>query len=94
MEDPNDGVEQFISCHKVPIVCPILSSVLPDSLRCVELGRVGRQLMYLQPIVITFEPCPYLAILVVGGVVLHQNGSTARIVPLELLEERKVGVRV
>ena len=50
--------------------------------------------MYLQPIVITFEPCPYLAILVVGGVVLHQNGSTARIVPLELLEERKVGLRV
>jgi hypothetical protein len=35
--------------------------------------------MYLQPIVITFEPSPYFSILVVGGIVLHQNGSPATI---------------
>ena len=50
--------------------------------------------MYLQPIVITLEPFPYLTILMVGSVVLHPNGSPATIVPLKLLEEREVGLRV
>ena len=50
--------------------------------------------MYLQPIVITFKPCPYLTILVVGGVVLHQNRSTVTIVRLKFLQEREVGLRV
>lgn len=50
--------------------------------------------MYLQPIVIAFEPRPYLTILVVRGVVLHENSSAATVVRLKHLQEREVCLRV
>lgn len=50
--------------------------------------------MYLQPILIAFKPCPYLTILVVGGVVLHQNRSTATIVRLKHPQECEVALGV
>ena len=47
--------------------------------------------MHLQPISIGGEPLPYVGILVVGGIVLNQNGSTPPIAPRQLFQEGEVG---
>src|SRR5216683_940670 len=47
--------------------------------------------MHFQPMPVRFEPTPHLGILMVGGVVLNQDGSLAAISPSQLFEEAKVG---
>ena len=59
----------------------VLARVLPEPLRRVELRRIGRQLVDFQPVAVAFEPSPYLGVLVIGGIVLNQNGSSTAIVP-------------
>lgn len=47
--------------------------------------------MYLQPMPVGFEPAPHAGVLVVGGVVLNQDGPLAAIAPGQLFEEADVG---
>ena len=37
------------------------------------------------------EPLPYVGVLVVGGIVLNQNGSTPPVAPRQLFQEGEVG---
>jgi hypothetical protein len=46
--------------------------------------------MHFQPMPVGLEPRPDLRILVVGGIVLNQDGSLAAIAPSELFEEAEV----
>ena len=46
--------------------------------------------MHLQPMPVGFEPTPHLGILMVGGVVLNQDGSLAAISPSQLFEKAEV----
>ena len=50
--------------------------------------------MHLQPVSIAGEPLPYVGVLMVGGVVLNQNGSTPAIAPRQLFQEGEVGCGV
>ncbi len=72
----------------------VLSRVLPQPFRGIQLWRVGRQLMHLQPMPVGFEPVPHFGILMVGGVVLNHNGPLAAISPSQLFEEAEIGVGV
>ena len=47
--------------------------------------------MHLQPASIAGEPLPNVGILVVGGIVLNQNGSTPPVAPRQLFQEGEVG---
>src|SRR5260370_42075501 len=47
--------------------------------------------MHLQPMPVGFEPIPHLGILMVGGVVLNQDGPLSAISPRQLFEEVEVG---
>jgi hypothetical protein len=47
--------------------------------------------MYFQPVPVGLEPGPNLAVLVVGGVVLNQNGPLCTVAPCQLLQEAEVG---
>ena len=46
--------------------------------------------MHFQPVSVGAEPVPDLGILVIGGVVLNQNGSPVTVVPRQLSEESQV----
>ena len=46
--------------------------------------------MYFQPVPVGLEPCPDFAVLVVGGVVLNQNGPLPAVSPCQLLEESQI----
>ena len=46
--------------------------------------------MHFQPVSVGAEPVPDLGILVIGGVVVNQNGSPVTVVPRQLLEEGQV----
>jgi len=50
--------------------------------------------MHLQPMPVGFEPTPHLGILMVGGVVLNQDGSLATISPGQLFEEGEVSAGI
>jgi hypothetical protein len=76
---------------EVAIVGSILSRVLPQSLGGVELGRVRGQSVHFEPLSIRLELTPHLGILVIGGVVLNENGTAAAIVGGELIKESQVG---
>ena len=47
--------------------------------------------MHLQPVSIAGEPLPYVGVLMVGGVVLNQNGPTPTIAPRQLFQKGEVG---
>ena len=47
--------------------------------------------MYFQPVPVGLEPGPNLAVLVVGGIVLNQNGALSTVSPCQLLQEAEVG---
>ena len=47
--------------------------------------------MHLQPMSIGGELLPYVGVLVVGGIVLNQNGSTPPVAPRQLFQEGEVG---
>ena len=47
--------------------------------------------MHLQPASIGGEPPPYVGILVLGGVILNQNGPTPTIAPRQLFQKGEVG---
>src|ERR1039457_875643 len=72
-EDPGQGADQFRGGREVSVVSAGLARVLPEALRGIELRRVRRQLVHFQPVAIGTEPLPYLAILVVRGVVLNRS---------------------
>ena len=90
-EDPGQGADQFRSGREVPVVSSGLARGLPEALGGIELRGVRWQLVHFQPLAIGAEPIPYRSILVVGGVVLNQNGSTPPIAPCQLFQEGEVG---
>jgi hypothetical protein len=46
--------------------------------------------MDIEPCSIRHEPCPHLCVLVIGGVVLDQNRSTATIVPFQEVKKPQI----
>jgi hypothetical protein len=50
--------------------------------------------VHIQPLAIPLEPCPYLTILVIRSVVLHQNRPTATVVSSNHLKKRSIRLRV
>ena len=90
-EDPSQRGEQIIHATEVAVMGPILARVLPQPFRGIELRRVGRQLMHFQPVTVGLEPCPYIAVFMVRGVVLNQDRSLAAVSPGQLFEESEVG---
>ena len=69
----------------------VLAGVLPQALGGVEFGRVGWKLVNFQPVPVGTEPTPDLRVLMVGGVVLNQDGPAASIGEGQLLQEVEVG---
>jgi hypothetical protein len=86
-EDPSEGGQQFGGVGEVPVVGSGSSRVLPESFGGVELRRVRRQLVHFQPVPISPEPRPDVAVFVVGSVVLDENGALPAIVDGQLLQE-------
>jgi hypothetical protein len=70
-EYPVQGSSKFVLGHKVAIVGSGFAGVLPDTFRRIELRRVGRKLVDLQPMSIALEPSPDIRMLVVRGIVLN-----------------------
>ena len=46
--------------------------------------------MYLQPASVAIEPCPYFVVLVVGSVVLHQDGAAAAVMLSKFIKKPEV----
>ena len=90
-EDARQRGEECLQAAEETVVGPVLASVLPQPFGRIELRRVGRQLMHFEPMAVGLEPCPDLAVFVVRGVVLDQNGPLATISPGQLFEEGEVG---
>ena len=93
-EDARQRGEERVQAVEETVVGSVLSGVLPQAFGRIELWRVGRQLMHFEPMAVGLEPCPDLAVFVVRGVVLDQNGPLATISPGQLFEEGEVGGRV
>src|ERR1017187_6549411 len=70
------------------------AGVLPQPLGGVELGRVGRELVDFQPVPVGLEPAPDLGVLMIGGVVLNENGPAAAIMRGQAMQEIQVGARI
>jgi len=85
---------EFAPSREVSVMSAGLARVLPQPLRRIELRRVGRQLMNLQPVPVGSEPTPNVCILVVGSVVLDQNGPLPPVGARQLLQEGQVGAGV
>jgi hypothetical protein len=75
-------------------VRPGLAGVLPEPFGWIEFGRVGWELMHFEPLAVAVEPAPDLPILVVGGVVLNQDGTAAALVRRKLLQKSEVAFGV
>jgi hypothetical protein len=90
-KDAGQSGDQLGLAGEVAIVGSILSRVLPQPVGGVELRRVRGQLVHFEPWSIRLEPAPHLGILVIGGVVLNENGTAAAIVGGELIKEGQVG---
>ena len=86
-KDTSEGGQQFGGVGEVPVVGSGSSGVLPKSFGRVELWGVRRQWVHFQPVSIGPEPGPYVAVFVVGGVVLDKNGALAPILGGQLLQE-------
>jgi len=78
-EDAREGSQQIRGAGEVAVVRPVLARVLPEAFGGIELRRVGRQLMHVQPVAVGSEPGPRVCVLVIGGVVLNQQRSLAAI---------------
>lgn len=78
-EDSLERADEFGLTGKEAIVRSVFSRVLPEPLRRIELRRVRRQVMNVQPMPIGLEPTPHVGVLVVGSVVLDQNRAPAAI---------------
>lgn len=76
-EDSRQRSHDFRFAHEIPIVGSVLSRVLPDPFGGIELRRIGRQLVYLQPVAIALKPRPNILVLVVGSVVLNKQCAAA-----------------
>ena len=83
--------EQIVAGGEVAVVGGVFAGVLPKPFGWIEFGRVGRELMDLQPVPVGSEPTPDLSVLVVGGVVLNENGPLAAIMRREALQKIQVG---
>ena len=86
-KDTSEGGQQFGGVGEVPVVGSGSSRVLPKSFGRVELRGVRRQLVDFQPVSIGCEPGPDVAVFVIGGIVLDENGALSPIVDGQLLEE-------
>ena len=80
-----------MAAGEVAVVGGVFASVLPEPFGGIEFGRVGRELMDFQPVPVGAEPAPNLAVLMVGGVVLDEDGPLAAIMRRETLQEIQVG---
>ena len=81
---------EFSTAGKVSVVSSRSARVLPQPLGGIELRRVGRQLVYFQPVAVGAEPTPNFRIFVIGGVVLDEDGSLPPVGSRQLLQERQV----
>jgi hypothetical protein len=72
----------------------IFSGVLPQSFGGIKLGRVGRKLVDFQPVALGFEPVPDFRLLVIGGVVLNENGPPAAVMRNKETEEVQIGASI
>jgi hypothetical protein len=64
---------------------------LPQPLGGIEFGRVGRELVDFQPVPVGLEPAPDLGVLMIGGVVLNENGTAAAIMRGQAMKEAQIG---
>ena len=72
----------------------VFAGVLPEPFGGIKLGRVGRELVNFQPVAVGTEPTPNLRVLMVGGVVLNEDGPLATIMRGEALQKIQVGSSV
>jgi hypothetical protein len=93
-EDARQRGDQGVHASEESVVRPRLARVLPQPFGRIQLRRVGRQLMHLQPVPVRLEPTPHLGLLMVGGVVLNHDRSLAAISPRQLFEEAEVGAGI
>src|ERR1019366_530397 len=76
---------------EVAIMGSVLTGVLPQPLGGIEFGRVGRKLVDFQPVAVGLEPAPDLGVLMIGGVVLNEDGTAAAIMGGQAMQEVQIG---
>ena len=90
-EDPGQSGDQFGLAGEVAIMSSIFARVLPQPLGGIEFGRVRRELVDFQPVAVGLEPAPDLGVLMIGGVVLNENGPAAAIMRGKAMQKIQVG---
>src|SRR5258708_30230193 len=90
-KDAGERANQLGRLREIAIVGSGSPRVLPQSFRGIQLRRVRWELVDFQPMPIFGKPSPDVSILVVGSIVLNQNGSLRAIAPRQLLPESQVG---
>ena len=71
-------LQYFLEAHETAIVRSLHSSMMPQRLRRVEFGRVGRQGLDFQPLSVCLKPLLDFLLFVVGSVVVNVNYPAPR----------------
>lgn len=69
-------------------------SVMPKPLGGIEFGRIGGQLMHLQPMSVLAEPAPNISIFMIRGIILYKVGTTGSGFPTgasEAIKKAQIG---
>lgn len=82
---------KFRLCRKVSIMGPREADMVPETFDRVELRGIRWEIVDSEPGSILLKPPPHVLILMIGSIILDEEGFAREIKTCQLLKEAKVG---